>query len=62
MLHRLLKVVGALMLCASTLFAQNIKAALSGRVLDAQGNAVAGATLTLTELQRGQERALVTDG
>jgi hypothetical protein len=43
-------------------FAQSIGASLHGRVLDAQGNGVAHATLTLRDQERGRERSLVTDG
>lgn len=46
---------------ASHAFAQNIKATLNGRVLDAQNNAVANATITINDTQRGQKRALISD-
>jgi Carboxypeptidase regulatory-like domain len=46
---------------ANHTFAQNIKAALNGRVLDAQDNAVPNATITITDTQRGQRRTLAAD-
>jgi Carboxypeptidase regulatory-like domain/TonB dependent receptor-like, beta-barrel len=42
-------------------FAQNIKAALNGRVLDTQNNAVANAAISIIDTQRGQQRTMVSD-
>ncbi len=42
-------------------FSQNIKAILKGRVLDAQGASVPNAAIALQDLDRGQERALMSD-
>jgi hypothetical protein len=50
-----------LLSAAGHTFAQNIKAALNGRVLDAQNNAVANAAITVTDPERGQSRSLVSD-
>lgn len=61
MLRYLLGVLCAVLLCTASLSAQNIKAALNGRVLDTQNNSVPNATLTITDTQRGQERTLVSD-
>lgn len=55
---------GAVSVClifTVSLSAQNIKAALNGRVLDTQNNSIPNATLTITDTQRGQERTLVAD-
>jgi hypothetical protein len=52
---------GLLWLVGLPVVGQNIKATLSGRVLDAQNSAVPNATLTITEIQRGHTRALTTD-
>lgn len=41
--------------------AQNIKASISGRVMDPQNNAVLNATVTVIDTQRGRKQALVTD-
>src|SRR5262249_60433748 len=46
---------------ASQAFAQNIKASLNGRVLDAQNNALPNAAITIIDTQRGQERRIVAD-
>jgi Carboxypeptidase regulatory-like domain/TonB dependent receptor-like, beta-barrel len=50
-----------LLSAAGYTFAQNIKAALNGRVLDSQNNAVANAAITVTDPERGQSRSLVSD-
>jgi hypothetical protein len=50
-----------LLSAAGHTFAQNIKAALNGRVLDSQNNAVANAAITVTDPERGQSRSLVSD-
>lgn len=55
---------GAVSVClifTVSLSAQNIKAALNGRVLDTHNNSIPNATLTITDTQRGQERTLVAD-
>ncbi len=46
---------------ANHTFAQNIKDALNGRVLDSQNNAVANAAITIIDTRRAQQRALVSD-
>jgi hypothetical protein len=56
LLALLLSVAGA-----SHSIAQNIKAALNGRVLDTQNNVVANAAVTIIDTQRGQQRTLVSD-
>ncbi|MGH9753938.1 MAG: TonB-dependent receptor domain-containing protein [Blastocatellia bacterium] len=50
-----------LLSAAGHIFAQNIKAALNGRVLDLQNNAVANAAIIVTDPDRGQSRSLITD-
>jgi carboxypeptidase family protein/TonB-dependent receptor-like protein len=50
-----------LLSAAGYTFAQNIKAALNGRVLDTQNNAVSNAAITVIDTQRGQQRSLVSD-
>lgn len=45
---------------ASHAFAQNIKATLNGRVLDAQNNTIANAAVIIHDIQRGQQRALLS--
>jgi hypothetical protein len=42
-------------------YAQNIKAALNGRVMDAQNNVLPNATITVTDIQKGQARVIVAD-
>ena len=49
-----------LLSAAGHTFAQNIKAALNGRVLDSQNNAVANAAIIVTDTERGQSRSLVS--
>jgi hypothetical protein len=56
LLALLLSVAGA-----SHSIAQNIKAALNGRVLDTQNNLVANAAVTVIDTQRGQQRTVVSD-
>jgi carboxypeptidase family protein/TonB-dependent receptor-like protein len=56
LLALLLSVAGA-----SHTIAQNIKAALNGRVLDTQNNVVANAAVTVIDTQRGQQRTVVSD-
>jgi hypothetical protein len=50
-----------LLSAAGHTFAQNIKAALNGRVLDSQNNAVANAAITVIDPERGQSRSFVSD-
>ena len=56
LLALLLSVAGA-----SHSIAQNIKAALNGRVLDTQNNVVTNAVVTVLDTQRGQQRTVVSD-
>ena len=56
LLALLLSVAGA-----SHSIAQNIKAALNGRVLDTQNNVVTNAAVTVIDTQRGQQRTVVSD-
>ena len=54
---------GCLLLSLSLqVIAQSIGGSLHGRVLDAQGNGVTNAALTLRDQERGRERSLLTDG
>ena len=53
-------VVGSL-LAVSTAFAQNTASSLSGRVLDASGQPVAGATVEVVHIPSGTSRTVVTD-
>jgi outer membrane receptor protein involved in Fe transport len=50
------------LLAAGAAQAQNIKAAVSGRVLDPQGAVVTNAKVTVVDEQRGAARTLTTDG
>jgi hypothetical protein len=47
--------------CASMVAAQNIKAALAGRVVDVKWSVVADAEIIVTDLQRGLERRSTSD-
>jgi hypothetical protein len=42
-------------------FSQNIKSALSGRVIDAQGNVITDAEIAITDTRRGIERRLTSN-
>ena len=53
-------VIGSL-LAVSTAFAQNTSSSLSGRVLDATGRPVAGATVEIVHVPSGTSRTVVTD-
>jgi hypothetical protein len=57
----ILSLAGILMLYPLSAAAQ-VTAAISGRVEDATGGAVAGATITVTSLETGATRATKTDG
>ncbi|MBX7224188.1 MAG: carboxypeptidase-like regulatory domain-containing protein [Blastocatellia bacterium] len=46
---------------SGSLLAQNIKAALNGQVTDSQGRALAGVTVTVTDVQRGLRRTVQSD-
>lgn len=50
-----------LLACASSASAQNIKAALAGRVTDDQGATLAGVTVTATDADRGVKRTVASD-
>ncbi|MBO0726610.1 MAG: carboxypeptidase regulatory-like domain-containing protein [Blastocatellia bacterium] len=50
-----------LLSAAGHIFAQNIKAALNGRALDSQNNAVANAAIVGANPEQGQSRSLVSD-
>lgn len=50
-----------LLVNSSPAFSQNIKSAVSGRVIDAQGNVVVDAEITVTETRRGIERRFTSN-
>jgi hypothetical protein len=54
-------VILALLLVASTGFAQTGTTSLRGAILDNSGAAIAGATVTLSNAQQGLERSVVTE-
>lgn len=61
-----MKTYAFILLCAllgspAAALSQNIKAALSGRVLDAQGNVVSDAEIVVTETRRGIERRFASN-
>jgi hypothetical protein len=49
------------LVCAALTNAQNIKAALAGRVTDPQGATLAGVSVTATDADRGVKRTVTTD-
>jgi len=51
----------AVVLTCSPLFSQGSAARLNGSVLDQSGGAILGATVTVTDVQRGVSRTLTTD-
>ncbi len=58
---RLLPWVIGTLFAVSTAFAQNTSSSLSGRVLDANGNPVAGATVEILHVPSGTSRTVITD-
>jgi hypothetical protein len=59
-LHVLGATLGILLLCVSA-FSQGSTGRIQGSVTDQSGGAVAGATVTITDTQRGTSRTLTTD-
>ncbi len=58
---RLLPLLIGSLLAVSTAYAQQTSSALSGRVVDAAGNPVAGATVEIIHVPSGTSRTVVTD-
>ena len=58
---RLLPLVIGSLFAASTAYAQNTSSSLSGRILDANGQAIAGATVEIIHVPSGSSRTVVTD-
>jgi len=58
---RLLPLVIGSLFAASTAYAQNTSSSLSGRILDASGQAIAGATVEIIHVPSGTSRTVVTD-
>ena len=52
----------ALLFVCANLFSQTNQGSIQGAVLDQSGGAIAGATVTVTDVARGISRALTTDG
>ena len=55
---RLLPLVIGSLFAASTAYAQNTSSSLSGRILDASGQAVAGATVEIIHVPSGTSRTV----
>jgi outer membrane receptor for ferrienterochelin and colicin len=58
---RLVPWVAGLLFAASAAFAQNTSSSLSGRIVDAAGNPVAGATVEIVHVPSNTSRTVVTD-
>ncbi|HEY7544721.1 MAG TPA: carboxypeptidase-like regulatory domain-containing protein, partial [Blastocatellia bacterium] len=58
MKKRVLILLCVLLINPAYAFSQNIKSALSGRVIDPQGNVVTDAEIAITDARRGIERKL----
>ena len=54
--------MGVLLITTLPIFAQLNTGRISGAVTDQTGGAIAGATVTVTDVARGESRPLVTDG